>query len=66
MNNYKLKQLWNELTDFTYIYGMEDEVIVIINNYISVPLKRDEYGNYYIKIGKSKSFAAGISSFSSG
>ena len=55
MNKLELKKLWNKLTDFTYIYGMEDEVIDIINGFISFPLKRDEYGNYHITIGNSKS-----------
>ena len=54
MTRNKIYNLWNKLTDFTYIYGMEDEVIDIVNSYIDTPLKRDEYGNYYTTIGDSK------------
>lgn len=54
MKSRNIKQIWDEMTDFTYIYGMEDEVIEIINKYISIPFIRDEYGNYYVTIGNSK------------
>lgn len=54
MNNIELKTIWNELTDYTYIYGCEDEVAEIMNKYLSTPIQRDEYGNYFIKIGESK------------
>ena len=47
--------LWNKLTDFTHTYSQEDEVISIINDYIDIPFKKDEYGNYYVKIGFSSS-----------
>jgi len=55
MNPTIIKQIWNELTDFTYIYGMEDEVIEVIKKNISIPFTRDEYGNYFVKVGDSKS-----------
>ena len=55
MNRKEIKTLWNKLTDFTHTYGQEDEVIEIINDFISIPFEKDEYGNYYIKIGNSSS-----------
>jgi len=54
MNTKEIKSLWHKLTDYTYPYGTEDEVIDVIENFISVNLTRDEYGNYYTKIGDSK------------
>lgn len=50
----KILSIWNELTDFTYIYGMEDEVFSIMQKYINKKLSRDEYGNYYVTIGNSE------------
>jgi hypothetical protein len=55
MTNDELLDLFDELTDYTYIYGMEDELIDIIKDKLPKPLKRDEYGNYFVKIGDSKS-----------
>ncbi len=55
MTNDELLDLFDELTDYTYIYGMEDELMNIIKDKLPKPLKRDEYGNYFIKIGNSKS-----------
>lgn len=54
----EIKELWHKLTDFTYPYSMEDEVVDIIEDYIPVNLKKDEYGNYFTKIGNSRSLFA--------
>jgi len=54
MNNKDIKQLWNNLTDYAHTYGQEDEVIDIINDFINIPFTRDEYGNYFVKVGDSK------------
>jgi len=37
------------LTQKTYPYGTEEEVL----KWIDIPLQKDEYGNYFIKIGES-------------
>lgn len=55
MTTKKLINLWNKLTEFTYIYGYEDQLIDLIKDLLPKPLQRDEYGNYFIKIGDSKS-----------
>lgn len=55
MNHNDLLGLFDELTKYTYIYGLEDELITIIKPLLPKPLTRDEFGNYYIKIGESKS-----------
>lgn len=55
MNRVKLKVIFDELTNFTYIYGTEDEVAKIVNKYLIHPLTRDEYGNYFVKVGESRS-----------
>jgi hypothetical protein len=54
MTNNQLLLLFDKLTQFTYIYGLEDELMNIINPILPKPLTRDEYGNYFIKIGDSK------------
>lgn len=54
MNNKELLKLFDELTKFTYIYGLEDELMKIINPLLSKPLSRDSYGNYFLEIGDSK------------
>jgi hypothetical protein len=54
MTNEKLLELFDKLTEYTYIYGLEDELMDIINPILPKPLTRDEYGNYFIKIGESK------------
>lgn len=54
MNNKQMLELFDKLTKFTYIYGLEDELIDIINSYLQTPLSKDEYGNYFIKVGESK------------
>lgn len=51
MNNKQLEQLFLNLTDYTYIYGYEDEVY---EKYLPKNLKKDSFGNYFIKIGESK------------
>lgn len=51
MNKQELEQLFFDLTDYTYIYGYEDEVY---EKCLPKTLKRDSFGNYYIKIGQSK------------
>ena len=55
MTTQKLIRLWSKLTEFTYIYGYEDQLINLIEDFLPKPLQRDEYGNYFIKIGESKS-----------
>ena len=52
MNAKEIKTLWHKLTNYTYPYSIEDDVIDLILNF---NLSRDEYGNYYTKIGDSKS-----------
>ena len=54
MTKKNLINLFDDLTKYTYIYGYEDDVIEIVNKYLPSRLKRDEFGNYYIKIGNSK------------
>ena len=54
MTNNKLLKLFEKLTEFTYIYGLEDKLMDIIKPILPKPLTKDEYGNYYIKIGESK------------
>ena len=58
MSSDEIKELWHKLTNFTYPYSMEDEVVDIIEDYISLNLKKDEYGNYYTTIGNSKTLFA--------
>ena len=55
MNKDEIKSLWHKLTDYTYPYSIEDEVVDLIENFLPVNLSKDEYGNYYKKIGDSKS-----------
>jgi len=55
MTTEQLINLWNKLTEYTYIYGYEDQLIDLIEDLLPKPLQRDEYGNYFIKIGDSKS-----------
>lgn len=51
MNKLQLEQLFFDLTDYTYIYGYEDEVY---QKCLPKNIKKDQFGNYYIKIGDSK------------
>lgn len=51
MTNKEMEQLFFDLTDYTYIYGYEDE---IFEKHLSKHLKRDSFGNYFIKVGDSK------------
>lgn len=51
MNKKELEQLFFDLTDYTYIYGYEDE---IFEKYLSKHLKKDSFGNYFVKVGESK------------
>jgi len=53
MTNNQLLEMFDKLTEYTYIYGYEDELMSIINPILPKPLTRDEYGNYFIKIGDS-------------
>lgn len=55
MNRKEIKFLWNRLTDFTHTYGQENQVIKIITDLVSIPFQKDEYGNYFIKVGNSNS-----------
>ena len=54
MTNRQLLELFNKLTDYTFIYGLEDKLMKIINPLLPKPLTRDQYGNYSITIGESK------------
>lgn len=54
MTSEKLLELFDKLTEFTYIYGLENELMDIINPILPKPLVKDGYGNYSIKIGNSK------------
>jgi hypothetical protein len=52
-NSFDFKQLFLELTKYTVPFGYEKTLESIL--YSIVPnLKKDEYGNYHIKIGNSK------------
>ena len=54
MTNRQLLELFNKLTEYTFIYGLEDKLMKIINPLLPKPLTRDQYGNYSITIGESK------------
>lgn len=51
MSRDQLIQLFLNLTSHTYIHGYEDEVY---HKYLPKNIKKDSFGNYYIKIGDSK------------
>jgi hypothetical protein len=51
MTDLQLIEKFDQLTEFTYIIGMEDEVY---EKYLPKTLTRDSYDNYFIKIGESK------------
>ena len=51
MNKKEIEQTFLKLIEYTYIYGYEDYVK---ENILPNNLKKDQFGNYYIKIGESK------------
>ena len=54
MTSDELLKLFDKLTEYTFIYGLEDKLMKIINPILPKPLTRDQYGNYFITIGESK------------
>ena len=52
-NDFDFKQIFLKLTEYTVPFGYEETLEPIL--YAIVPnLQKDEYGNYYISIGKSR------------
>lgn len=54
MTDNQLVELFDKLTEYTFIYGLEDKLMKMINPILPKPLTRDQYGNYFITIGESK------------
>lgn len=54
MTDNQLVELFDKLTEYTFIYGLEDKLMQIVNPILPKPLTRDQYGNYFITIGESK------------
>ena len=54
MTDDQLLELFDKLTEYTFIYGLEDKLMKIVNPILPKPLTRDQYGNYFITIGESK------------
>lgn len=57
MKNYTyewIKSTFIELTKNTYPYGHEDEVAQLISDKFKLNLEKDTHGNYYVKIGESR------------
>ena len=50
----QIVELFDKLTEYTFIYGLEDKLMKIVNPILPKPLTRDQYGNYTITIGESK------------
>jgi len=48
-----IKEKFLELTTRTYPNGTEDELFYILNKDLKVKLNKDEFGNFFLKIGES-------------
>ncbi len=46
-----IKEKFLELTKRTYPNGTEDELFIILNKDLNNKLNKDEFGNFFIKIG---------------
>jgi hypothetical protein len=53
-----IKSTFLRLTEFTYPYGYEDDVINNFSDLFPKDLQKDEHGNYFLKIGNSRTVFA--------
>jgi hypothetical protein len=53
-----IKSTFLRLTEWTYPYGYEDDVVSIFSDLFPNDLQKDEHGNYFLKIGESRTVFA--------
>jgi hypothetical protein len=53
-----IKSTFLRLTEWTYPYGYEDDVVSNFSDLFPNDLQKDEHGNYFLKIGESKTIFA--------
>lgn len=53
-----IKSTFLKLTEFTYPYGYEDDVVSTFSDLFPKDLQKDEHGNYFLKIGESRTVFA--------